>query len=173
MIFDLYVALVRVGEDDETPVPVTMVADRLGVPHKDFIEDLLFEKDYTGVCVCDFEDPENPTLDEIDACPCVPELVPKQDFPYEIRDEAIYMTACDLSSALLAMENDIGEDLRLEVSELMVNVIQEATGLDEEQQLDTLDTALAHCTEDDETPLTTLLDGTLERIRQHFSDQNP
>lgn len=171
MILDFYTNLVRLG-DDPSEIRLRTVSDYFRIDYKDFIQDLCFEKDYTGICVCEFQDPDEPTLDEIDACPCVPSFVKKDGVEARIEGEEAYMTANQLSNAMIGLGSDLGDELRGLISDLVVSVIQDATGADVDEQMDLLDTALAHCTDDDETPLTTLLDGTLEQVRHHF-DQKP
>lgn len=167
--FDVYVTLVRSPRDEE--IPLKDFARLVALDFAWVVEELLFDKSYDGICTCEFEDPDDPTLDEIEACPCVP-VLERNEAPARIEGEDVFMTAGDLASALIEMDNSIGDEIRQGAIDLVVGVIEEATGASEEEQWDMLDTALAHCTEDDDMPLTSLLDNTLEQVRNHF-DQNP
>lgn len=170
--FDVYVSLVRSPADEE--IPLRDFARLVHVDYEEFLEDLLFNKEYDGICNCEFENPEDPTLDEIDECECIPILTRKEGVEIRVEGPNAFMTCKNLSSALLEMENWIGEEIRQNAYNMVFGAIEEATGVNREDQMDQLDTAIAHCTEEDESALEHLLENTLERVREHFrGDQNP
>mgnify|MGYP000698812773 CR=1 FL=1 len=168
--FDVYVSLVRSPEEE---INVREFANLIQVSYEDLVEDLLFDKEYDGICDCEFEDPEDPTLDEIDECPCIPVLTRKESVKVNrIENDTVFMSSRELASALMEMENTAGEEIRVGAMDLVTVVIEDKLGVSPENQMEMLETAIAHCTEDDQTPLESLLDNTLEQLRGQL-DQKP
>jgi hypothetical protein len=167
-LYGVYCSLVAAPRDQSTAL--RGIADRMVIPYQDLIKDLLFNRETN--CECEFADPEGPTLDEIDACACDEVLVARQDLTsvHINADEVYFNCPRELASSLLEMPNEQGAKLRDAVIGSVCEIIQEATGATEEEQIEQLLAALDNCTENDASPLSELLARTMQQLRSRFGN---